>query len=100
MTLPILLAAEVAELLHQARFEIQPEAIRVESREERWLAHLPGDRMIWVAMSEKGREQLRIERRILKLLEAHCFFAAPRVLYESMDGKFDVRLKVPGLVDP
>ncbi|UBF24005.1 aminoglycoside phosphotransferase family protein [Kovacikia minuta CCNUW1] len=100
MAPPLLSTIEVADLLHQAGFEIQPGAIRVEPREERWIAHLPGDRMIWVAVSEKGREQLRIECRLLKLLETHCSFAAPRVLYESVDNKFNVRLKVPGLVDP
>lgn len=100
MAPPLLPTIEVAELLHQAGFEIQPEAIRVEPREERWIAHLPGDRMIWVAMSEKGREQLRIECRLLKLLETYCSFAVPRVLYESVDSNFNVRLKVPGLVDP
>lgn len=100
MTSPLLSTVEVAELLRQAGFEIRPEEIRVEPREERWIAHLPDDRMIWVAMSEKGREQLRIECKILKLLETHCSFAAPRVLYESVDSKFNVRLKVPGLVDP
>lgn len=100
MAPPLLSTIEVAELLHQAGFEIQPGAIRVEPREERWIAHLPGDLMTWIAMSEKGREQLRIECRLLKLLETHCSFAAPRVLYESVDSKFNVRLKVPGLVDP
>jgi aminoglycoside phosphotransferase (APT) family kinase protein len=90
----------VCELLHQAGFEIQPESIHIEIREERWLAHLPADRMIWIAMSDRGRELLRTECKILRLLEAHCSFAAPRILYESMDGTFNVRSKVPGLVAP
>lgn len=100
MTPPTLSTIEVAELLDQAGFEVQPEAIRVEPREERWVAHLPGDRLMWVAVSEQGREQLRTERQLLKLLDARCAFAAPRVLYESLDGRFDVRTKVSGLVDP
>jgi hypothetical protein len=35
----------------------------------------------------------------LRLLEARCSFAAPRVLYESADGEFDVRSMVPGMSD-
>lgn len=100
MTRPTLSAIEAAELLHQAGLEIAPEAIRIEPREERWVAHLPDDRILWVAMSEQGRNQLRTERKVLQLLEAQCAFAAPRLLYESEDGQFDVRSKVPGVVDP
>ena len=100
MTQPTLSAIEVAELLHQAGLKIAPEAIRVEPREERWVAHLPDDRILWLAMSEQGRDQLRTERKVLQLLEAQCAFTAPRLLYESADGQFDVRSKVPGLVDP
>ena len=37
------------------------------------------------------------ERRVLRLLEAHCHFLAPRVLYEDASG-WDLRRAVRGAV--
>lgn len=51
-------------------------------------------------MSERGVERLRTERRVLRLVGARCSFRVPRVLFESSDGKLDVREPVPGVSDP
>ena len=70
--------------------------LTAEARDGRWLVRLPAGKLAWFAASETGLAQLGIERRVLRLLEARCSFAAPRVLYESPDGEFDVRSMVPG----
>lgn len=70
--------------------------LTAEARDGRWLVRLPARKLAWFAASETGLAQLRIERRVLRLLEARCSFSAPRVLYESPDGEFDVRSMVPG----
>ena len=58
---------------------------------------LPGDRIAWFPTSEAGRLQLVKERRVLRLLEKHCHFAAPRVVYEDETG-WDLRRLVRGEV--
>jgi hypothetical protein len=55
--------------------------------------------LAWFAASAPGLAALRIERRVLRLLETRCSFAAPRVLFESADGALDVRSMVPGSSD-
>jgi hypothetical protein len=69
-------------------------------REERWLVHLPDEQMAWFAASAEGLGHLRMERRVLRLLEARCSFQVPRLLFESGDHSFDLRTKVVGLWDP
>jgi aminoglycoside phosphotransferase (APT) family kinase protein len=79
---------------------VAPSDVRLEPRELRHVAHLPGDRIAWFADTETGRRRLVLERRVLRLLEARCSFRVPRVLYEADDGAFDVRAAVPGAMDP
>jgi hypothetical protein len=86
--------------LSAAGLHFQPTEVSLEPREDRWLARLPEQRLAWFAASDEGLESLRTERRVLRLLEARCSFAAPRVLYESDDGRFDVRSMVPGMQEP
>lgn len=96
-----LLTPEIAcGYLEQTGLSLEPDAICIEPREARWAVHLPENQMSWFAMSEDGHRRLTMERRVLKLLKARCSFAAPRILYESSDGLFDVRATVPGLVKP
>lgn len=95
------LRAEIAcEALSKAGFPVTPADVRIEAREERWIVHMPGERMAWFAVSDNARTRLGIERRLLLLLETRCRFAAPRVLAEDIESNFDVRLKVPGIYDP
>lgn len=93
-------ADAVCAALVAAGLSLRPGDLQVERREERWLARLPGGRIAWFAASAAGVAALAAERRVLRLLEARCGFAAPRVLYESPAGDFDVRRIVPGCADP
>ena len=87
-------------LMAAAGFPVAPGEIQVEAREERWLVRLPQGRLAWIARSHRGVDALRVERRVLRLLERRCAFTAPRVLFESTDGELDVRTVVPGIEDP
>lgn len=88
------------EVLARIGVRVRPDQVRVERRDDRWVAHLPGDRLAWFAATERGLARLTNERRVLKLLESRCHFQAPRVLGESADGAFDLRAMVPGMMDP
>lgn len=95
------LTAEAAcAALTPAGLRLDPQDLRIEPREERWLAKMPGGRLAWFARSQAGAQALATERRVLKLLAARCAFAAPRVVYEAPDGQVDVRTVVPGRDDP
>ena len=86
-------------LLGQAGFPIDPGAISVTAREDRWAVSLPGDRMAWFPMNQAASGRLAAERRVLGLLAAHCSFRVPRVLHADEAG-WQVRELVPGLFDP
>ena len=90
----------VAAALASAGFGVRASNLSIEAREERWLVRLPGSLLAWLAMSERGVERLRTERRVLRLVGARCSFRVPRVLFESADGELDVREPVPGATDP
>ena len=95
------LTAETAcAALAAAGLTLRPSEVRVERREERWLARLPGARVAWFAASAAGRTALATERRVLRLLADRCAFAAPRVVYEDPAGDFEVRSIVEGSADP
>jgi aminoglycoside phosphotransferase (APT) family kinase protein len=90
----------VSAALAAAGFHHQSSLLKMEQHEEKWLVRLPGQRLAWFAASRRGLEQLDVERRVLRLLEARCSFAAPRLLFTSGDGEFDIRTMVVGTVDP
>ena len=90
---------EVSQALRRAGFRFRASELQIEAREERWLVRMDGERLAWFAASATALERLRTERRLLRLLEARCTFLAPRVLFESGDGSFDVRTVVPGGCD-
>jgi Phosphotransferase enzyme family len=92
-------ADTVCAALREAGLVLAPSDVRLERREERWAVSLPDDRMAWFAASERGRERLAIERRVLRLLAERCTFRAPRLLFEDAAG-YDIRAVVPGGVDP
>lgn len=92
--------ARASQLLGAAGLDLRPSELSVEAHEERWLVRLPNRQLAWFAASAPGLARLRAERRVLRLLEARCSFAAPRVLFESADGELDVRSMVPGTRDP
>ena len=86
-------------LLGQAGFPIDPGAVSVTAREDRWAVSLPGDRMAWFPMNQAASGRLAAERRVLGLLAAHCSFRVPRVLHADEAG-WQVRELVPGVFDP
>lgn len=92
-------AAEACALLSAAGFDVTPQEVSVEPREERWAVVLPGHRMAWFPMGADGRRRLATERRVLRLLAERCSFRTPRILHEDEDG-WDVRALVPGAFDP
>jgi aminoglycoside phosphotransferase (APT) family kinase protein len=88
------------EALMAAGLRVAPAEVTIERREGRWLVRLPAARLAWFAASAEAIQRLAIERRVLRLLEERCRFAAPRVLFEASGGDFDVRSMVPGAADP
>jgi len=75
---------------------VEADQVRLTRRDDRWLAQLPERRLAWFAAADAALPRLRVERRLLRVLEARCRIPAPRVLVESADGGFDVRTMVPG----
>jgi aminoglycoside phosphotransferase (APT) family kinase protein len=93
-------AEKVCRTLGEAGIVVAADDVRVEPRGGVTVATLRGKCLAWFADDEKGRRRLAVERRVLRLLEAHCSFLAPRIVHESTDGTFDVRAPVPGVCDP
>ncbi len=85
--------------LAAAGFAIAPADVRIAPREERWAVFLPGDRIAWFPMSERGHARLAVERRVLALLAERCSFRAPRVIFDFAAG-YDIRVMVAGHYDP
>ena len=85
--------------LREAGLELSPAQVRVEARDDRSLAWLPGERLAWFPANAKGRARLDVERRVLRLLTERCSFHVPQILYQSAQG-WDVRAAVPGVCDP
>ena len=96
----VLTPERACDELAAAGISASPGDVSLERRDERWLVRLPGERLAWFAATDAGRAMLARERRVLRLLEARCRFAAPRVLAEAADGRWDLRTMVPGACDP
>jgi aminoglycoside phosphotransferase len=62
----------------------------------RWVAHLPGQRLAFVADTAHARQRLARERQLLQLLADRAHFQVPRIEWVDPHGNWDVRLKVPG----
>lgn len=90
----------VSQVLKALGLKLDPGQIRVEAREQRYVAFLPDQRLAWFAASEPGLTELARERRVLRLLAQRCEFQAPRLLHEATDGGFDLRAMVPGRSEP
>jgi hypothetical protein len=82
-----------------ARVGIQDAPLQVLERDGRLAAFLPGDRLAWFPRNADGLASMACERKVLRLLEHYCAFAAPRVLHEDAEG-WDVRSMVPGVNHP
>ena len=100
MPSPALTPAIACARLEQLGLRLAPDDLQIDAREERWVVHLPKQRVAWFAASAEGLRRLALERRVLRLLEARCTFSAPRVLLEDPSGEVDVRAMVPGVSAP
>jgi aminoglycoside phosphotransferase (APT) family kinase protein len=72
---------------------------KLESRKGRTIAHLDGGRIAWFPETPQGAASIAAERRILRLVETHCSFRAPRILHQDSEG-WDLRSIVPGVPAP
>lgn len=90
---------QASTALLNAGFPHDPDTLAFDTRGERTAVRVSADRMAWFPSSERGHISLSKERRILRLLEHHCRFAVPRVLYEDVTG-WDLRALVQGTVQP
>ena len=91
--------AGITAALKEAGLDIDPAAIELLARDDRFAVRLPGGRMAWFPSNEQGLNRLQRERRVLELIERHCAFAAPRILRVSEAG-WDVRAMVEGELRP
>jgi aminoglycoside phosphotransferase (APT) family kinase protein len=89
--------AEAALL--QAGFAQDPAELKCDTGEGRIAVRLPDDRMAWFPTNAEGERLLARERRVLRLIEQHCHFAAPRVIHEDRSG-WELRKIVAGDVRP
>ena len=94
-----LTAEQASDALAALGVRVAPGEVRLEARDGRWMARLPGERLAWFAATEAARAGLAAQRRLLRMLETRCRFAVPRVLAEAPDGALDVRTMVPGRTD-
>jgi aminoglycoside phosphotransferase (APT) family kinase protein len=94
-----LMIEQVSAALTKAGFPHDARALEIHSRGDRLAVLLSSDRMAWFPLNELGRAALVRERRVLRLLERHCRFPAPRVLHEDETG-WDLRALVQGVVNP
>ena len=62
----------------------------------RWVAHLPDQRIAFVADTVDARQRLARERQLLRLLADRAHFRVPRVEWVDPHGNWDIRLKVLG----
>src|SRR5215510_13096952 len=62
----------------------------------RWVAHLPEQRIAFVADTVNARQRLVRERQFLQLLADRVHFRVPHVEWVDPHGNWDIRLKVPG----
>lgn len=77
----------------------RPEELEFRAGESYFAVPLPNDKMAWFPTTAEGQRRLVKERRVLRLLEEHCHFSAPRVLQEDETG-WDLRTFVQGTVCP
>jgi aminoglycoside phosphotransferase (APT) family kinase protein len=89
----------ISSALSGAGFHHDPRTLEVRPRDGRVAVRLLDDRMAWFPVNAEGRVSMLKERRVLRLLEAHCRFSAPRVVHEDESG-WDLRSLVPGIVNP
>lgn len=85
--------------LLRAGFVQDGEALEFFERESRIAVRFQSDRIAWFPTTGEGQRLLIKESRVLRLLEQHCHFSAPRVIHEDETG-WCVRRFLQGTVRP
>jgi aminoglycoside phosphotransferase len=75
---------------------LAPRAVVLAYHHWRWVAHLPDQRIAFVADTVDARQRLARERQLLQLLADRVHFRVPRIEWVELHGNWDIRLKVPG----
>ena len=76
---------------------VAPERISLEWRSWRWLAHLPDDRVAYIAGTMDSAKRLAKENAVLNLLKDRVSFGIPFVEFSSSSDRLQVRRKIPGI---
>src|SRR5262249_31314687 len=76
---------------------LKPENVKLEFREWRWVARLPGERIAFIPETIEAAQRLARERAVLQALANRVSFAIPHPEFFDPDTLIDVRRKVPGL---
>ena len=97
-TYPHLVSATAKIHLCEAGIDVPDGDPEIELRDERWMVHLPGGMMAIFAATDAGAERIRREGELLRLLERHVSFRAPRVVTPISQTSCEVRRKVEGMV--
>lgn len=77
--------------------KIAPGRIRLEWRSWRWLAHLPDNRVAYIAETKNAAQRLAREHTVLDLLKVRVSFGIPVVEWAGIGGWLQVRTKIPGI---
>jgi hypothetical protein len=85
-----------AALNRMTGWQLAPRDVVLVYREWRWVAQVPGQRIVFVADTADARQRLARERQLLQLLAARASFQVPRIEWVDPHGYWDVRRKVPG----
>jgi aminoglycoside phosphotransferase (APT) family kinase protein len=92
-------ATAVSRALAGIGISVDPAALTLLPRDNRFAARLPGHRIAWFPTDAHGRRRLAREALTLALIERHCSFRTPRLIHRSAAG-WQLRSEVPGTADP
>ena len=87
--------AAIAAALH---IPDSPAALRISHRDDRFVAFLGDEQLVWFPQTKAGRTLVEREGRVLDVIARWCSFQAPRVLDRRPN--WQLRSVVAGSVDP
>jgi len=89
----------VAAALTGIGVSVDPAAVQLLPRDNRFAARLPGHRIAWFPTDANGLLRLEREARALSAIARYCRFLTPRVIHHALAG-WQLRMEVPGTADP
>lgn len=92
-------AGAVSAALAGIDVTVDPPAITLLQRDNRFAARLPGNRIAWFPTDPIGQQRLDREARALGLIQRYCRFLAPQLIHHAPGG-WQLRHEVPGTSDP